>query len=149
MEYSLKEHKVTFSTDFKEIRVVKRNDGLVVDKAMLDKGEVELWVDGSYGCVELRPLSDGLPEPYHEVMVELRDTTAFGLDSLMMGGIGISDLRDTERVAHVFDLKRCRMTYSREVIEDGYVMVMRGKAHDTTDEGYYWTVVRDGIGAPE
>lgn len=147
MSYALKDNQLQFSDDFEIIRIVSRtNANDVKAELQLREFPVEVVVNFEKDEVAIVALTDGLTEPFTRQLVDTTQDAYFGLDTLCMGGVGISDLRDNYREAHVFDLAQCRLTYQVQDVLDTKTMLITGKG--SSDAAFYRRVKRKKTHSP-
>jgi hypothetical protein len=149
--YSLQNYRLHFTSDFSSIQIVRRTDLTdVQDEYTFDgTNAVQLVVSAINDSIELILHPDGFD---HDVQaaVEADVTSFFGFDSYMMGGIGISDLRDQDKhLVEVFDLGLGTFAFSLRRPGNSSIatMYMLGKNHDA-DQSMYWQLVRTGVFRP-
>lgn len=136
MAYPLKDYQVSFSDDYERICIVTRTVPPVVEAEVgLRDCPAHLVVDLTDDLVEIFS-GDELAKPFEQVLVDTTQDAYFGLDSLAMGGIGISDLRDNYREIHFFDLTQCALTFQLIDVLNTKTMVMTGKGNSDAGDFY-------------
>lgn len=109
--YQLLDYRLAYSaTDFCLEVHDRQITGEPVMRISLETAAVVLAVDVSSDLFTIGELSIPLrPDTTKEI--ELTENADLGLDSISLGGVGISDLRDQLREVLWFDLKRCRISF--------------------------------------
>lgn len=139
--YSLKDHAIAVTEDFRKVQIVNRQDrSQVIKELPLDEGQVELVYSRAQDTIGIAspvtPFSGAFEQSF-----ELNEKPEFGFDSLMAGGFGTADIRDVERPVIVYNLNYGQLTL--EWMD--HIFLMRGQVNDASLADHFaYTVYRNG-----